>query len=366
MAGSSSLRRRRTRLGVAVRLRMLARRRPRQLALAVATSGISAAMLVGAFLVRPDDPGSYWQGLLLNVGSTLLLALITYGLVQAVVVALNESSTIEHPRFDPNVYIRNVRRSSQQVTILETCTELLEPWMSDDFLAAVEESLRRGAYFELFILNPDSTAARRRTDELGPRLDVTTTIYTNLRLIMKWRDECQGAEFLSKFHVYVCHQHPQVQVYRWDDRALISFHIEGELSAEAPQIETHMTSTPWGYFIDKRRAALTADKRTCTLDQYRSKELTLSGPADDPMTIDVHYVTDQGIFYVRGEELAEDPGLAERAFVQMSEWQNEPPTEFSVRQVRGAERRRANELFFRKYGERFEICFRLTPRTSDS
>jgi hypothetical protein len=74
---------------------------------------------------------------------------------------------------DPNVYLRNVAKSTQQVTILETCTEQLEPWMSEDFLAAVEESLRRGAYFELFILNPDCGAARRRTEELRRQVDVS-------------------------------------------------------------------------------------------------------------------------------------------------------------------------------------------------
>jgi hypothetical protein len=50
----------------------------------------------------------------------------------------------------------------------------------------------------------------------------------NLRAITKWRNEFEGAEFLSKFHVCVCYQHPQVHVYRWDDRALISFHIEAD------------------------------------------------------------------------------------------------------------------------------------------
>jgi hypothetical protein len=340
------------------RLGVVLRRRPRQVFVVVGASSSGVAILAVAYLMDPDNTQLYWQSLFLTVGSTVLLALVVYGIAQGAVVALRESTTTERPRLDVEEYINMVRRCSQHVMILDTCTELLEPWYSKSFLKALEEALMKGATFELFILNPNSDAARRRTDEVNGLLDVPKVIMGNLLSLMRWKEERAGALYLDRLNVYICEQPPQIQVYQWDDRAVVSFHTEGLLSAESPQIETHVKRTPWGGFVDKRRSALLADVRTIPLMDYWARPIRATLSAGNEIEVRVNYVTINEVPYVRNERLV-DIDAIQTVTAHLVMRRGDPPTEYRLTWVKGDERETVNNLFYQKYGRQYEVYFRL-------
>jgi hypothetical protein len=75
------------------------------------------------------------------------------------------------------------------------------------------------------LLVPDSAAARQRAEEIYP-VDVRGVIVDNLRYLHLFANALP-APLRSLFDVRIYDASPSVQIFRWDDRALISFFRSG-------------------------------------------------------------------------------------------------------------------------------------------
>jgi|SRR5690242_11706644 len=272
-------------------------RRVRHL-VAVVVLGIAAVVL----LAEARFVGGYWQGLLLNVGASLVMVIATYLIFNPIFAEIRAVTSQEHPRLDYDAFIDHVQRTHGTVCILETWTGALEEPYRRRFLDAVQQALRRGARVRILLLDPDAAATEQRTEEIHRRRDVRSEIMANLldlRQLWSMLDETVR----RRLEVRIYSASPSVQLYRWDDKAYLSFFPLGALAYDTPQLETFM-NTPWGEFVDRRFDELWDDDATRDLAAYWSTTLTLVHPDGLAEDCAADYVVEEEVWYVSIPDLA--------------------------------------------------------------
>jgi len=121
------------------------------------------------------------------------------------------------------------------------------------FIRAVELAIGRQAHVQVLLLDPDSLAVTLRAQELGeaPGLaDIRREIMRNIRTLHAFEHQLTG-EQRRRFEVRLCSASAGVTLYRWDDKALVSFLSVGRLSGQGAQLEVTLGS-PLGLFVEQR------------------------------------------------------------------------------------------------------------------
>ncbi|HEY3503036.1 MAG TPA: hypothetical protein VGN37_09695 [Actinocatenispora sp.] len=334
------------------------RRRTRHAVVVAVLALASVAMLVGA--ARLDG---YWYDLCLNVGASLVLVIATYLIFNPLFSELAAASIREHHRLDYSRFIHEVESSHGRVDILETWTGLLEAPYLDQFLSAVRLAAGRGVAVKILLLDPDSNAAVQRTEELGGH-DVASSILTNLRdLYAFWRTGLEP-ELRRQVDIRVYDAMPSVQLYRWDDKAFISFYPLGQLAYDTPQIEAFM-ATPWGEFVQNRFDEMWAAKDTRRLDAFMTMRMGLSHHGSDLGDCRADFVLADGTFYVDTPVLVNHVIKHGRDGITV---RCRPPGVPAVDEGYHVDpvdaeplRRRVRELFLLKYGHAPDVVIRLVP-----
>jgi hypothetical protein len=95
---------------------------------------------------------------------------------------------------------------------------------------------------------------------------------------------------------------PSVQMYRWDDKAFISFFPVSGKTFDAQQIEAFV-STPLGEFVDDRFTELWETAPVRDLDSCLSLELCLRQAGRDLESCEARYVRVDGTWYIAGSDL---------------------------------------------------------------
>ncbi|MFY1614985.1 hypothetical protein [Micromonospora sp. WMMD736] len=255
--------------------------------------GIALVMLLAAWRST-----GFLSDLLLNLGSSVVLAAISYVIFDPLFEEARRARVQEHLSFDQAAFVTRLRRCTRRVRILDTWTILLEQRHREETFDAVRAALGNGAHVQLLLLDPDCTAAQQRSEELErQRVDVPRQIRTNLRHLAAFADTLDPA-VRHRLQVRLYDASPSIQLYQWDSRALISFFPIGKLSFNVPQLEVDMDS-PWGGFVHARFEELWEHQReTSNLDQYWSVTVTLRHEDSDVVEVQVPYVTVQGQHYV--------------------------------------------------------------------
>jgi hypothetical protein len=153
----------------------------------------------------------------------------------------------------------------------------------------------------VLLLDPDSSAARQRTEELERRqIDVAAQIMDNLRHLHQFRATLTAAEHRAQFKVSVYDASPSIQLYQWDSRALISFFPIGKVSFDVPQLEVDMAS-PWGQFVDRRFDELWEHRdHIRSLDRYWRLTVVLTHGDVRIDSVPVPYVSVDDQVYIDG------------------------------------------------------------------
>ena len=282
---------------------------------------VSASMLVAAKASR-----GFTSDLLLNLGSSLVLAAVSYLIFDPIFDEARKARVEEHERFDQATFIERMRETNRNIRILDTWTILLEGRARERTFSAMREALGQGATIRVLLLDPSSAAAQQRADELERRqIDVAAQIMANLRQLHQFREQLERAEQRSRLKVCVYDASPSIQLYQWDGRALISFFPIGKVSFDVPQLEVDMAS-PWGQFVDRRFDELwDHGDHIRTLDRYWRLTLTLTHGAERLDTVPVPYVSDDDGIYVDGTG-----ALANRLAGLMLHGRDEQPAAFGA------------------------------------
>jgi hypothetical protein len=282
-------------------VRALARRPGWLLVLALGLVTASGLLVYGAANTQDGVPNAA-----LNVGTSMLGALITVAIIGPIIRYVQEGTVREHPRLDYGWFSEQVNTATQHVQILTTFTNVLDHAATDRFFRGVRTALSRQAQVRILLLNPRSLAADLRQQELAGgnvRMSVQREILRNLRRLSRFVVEL-GERDRAGFEVRLYDASASITLYRWDDRALVSFLPIGRFSEFGAQLEVTMRS-PLGEFIQQRFDELWDDRATLTMADFMDLSVTLVEDEQTARQVQARYVDHNGdCFVVHTEILA--------------------------------------------------------------
>ncbi|WBB68715.1 hypothetical protein [Micromonospora sp. WMMD812] len=344
------------------RLRWRLRRVAGSLALVV----LSVALLAWG---RAED--GYDRDVLLNIGASVVIVALTYAIFDPLFEELRRSRVEEHPRLDDEEFSAHVAGATSVVAIMDTGSHLLEGGGRERFLNALRAALGNGVVVRVLLLDPDSAAASQRAEEIRP-VDVRRVLVDNLRRLNEFATSLDKG-LRARFHVRIYDASPSIHMFRWDDKALISFFPIGARASASPHLEVFMAS-PLGDFVESRFDELWRHPSTRHLDEYVCLPLTVSHGSTVLRSCAVHFVAEGDEWCIDGSPMVDqltDHGTGPLEVrlsrsLAVNGWSG---TSFRLVRVDGDEERmRVLALFDAKYGPRnvtgpgrARIALRLIP-----
>jgi hypothetical protein len=237
-----------------LRDRIRIRRVPDRRWLAALGLGLTA-ILVLSMVARPLE--RYWQNYALNTAADLIGAVFTLFVITPIIERAGEARVREHSELDYSRFLDRASRSSNVLRVLDTYSNLLIEPHAGRFETVVQEAIARGVSVRILLINPTTLAAEQRALELGQADDLRPRLYRNLATLDRLRRSFDsyggpgGRGSGTEFEVRLYSSGPDVTMYRWDDRVLVSFYPVGKVSGQTSQLEVSVDS-PLGGFVNAR------------------------------------------------------------------------------------------------------------------
>jgi hypothetical protein len=186
---------------------------------------------------------------------------------------------------------------------------------------------------------------------------VVAEVTENLRSLHEFRTEELPESVRDKLEVRIYSLAPAVQMYRWDDKAFISFYPAGELAYDTTQIETYL-QTPLGQFVESRFDDLWDDSRTRTLERYMLLELRITDPNGESEEFSVDFVQLEDTTFISTRGLGRYLG---HRFADLSVNIDGGGPTFQLATVDADLQENVDLQFRRKYGTDRDTVVRLVP-----
>jgi hypothetical protein len=330
---------------------------------------VSALLLGWAFY-----SAGFTRDVLVNIGASIVIVALSYAIFDPLFQELHRSRVEEHASFDPDTFSRHVHDADDMVAMMDTGNHILEGAYRGRFLAALRQALRNGARVRILLLDPDSAAATQRAEEIRP-VDVRRVIIDNLRYLNEFANGLAERE-RGRFHVRIYDASPSIQMFRWDDRALISFFPIGVRASAAPHLEVQLNS-PLGDFVQSRFDELWHHPSTRELGGYVAVPVTVLLGDRALLRCAVHFVRLGDAYVIDGTPMVDqltDHGTGNLEVVTgyALELDGHSGSSFRLQRVDQdtvPDRDSALRLFDQKYGPRelngpgrARLAMRLVPR----
>ncbi|GAA4710392.1 hypothetical protein [Phytohabitans rumicis] len=273
------------------------RRRARRIVGVLALLTVAAVLLVWARLTR-----GFNSDLLLNIGAAVVMVALSYAVFDPIFEELRRSRVEEHPSFDHDEFSDHVAGAVDLVAVMDTGNHMLEGTSRGRFLTAVRTALGNGATVRVLLLDPDSAAADQRAEEIRP-VDVRRVIQDNLRHLNDFAGALDAGT-LTRFQVRIYDASPSIQMFRWDDKALISFFPIGIRASAAPHLEVYLSS-PLGDFVQGRFDDLWRHPSTRPLSDYITVPITVFHEDTPLRNCGVHFVIVDGDCFIDGAPMVD-------------------------------------------------------------
>jgi hypothetical protein len=277
--------------------RLRLRRRARRLVGVLILLVIAAILLLWARLTT-----GFNSDLLLNIGAAVVMVGLSYAVFDPIFEELRRSRVEEHPSFDHDEFSGHVAGASDLVTVMDTGMHMLEGTSRGRFLEAVRSALGNGATVRVLLLDPDSAAASQRAEEIRP-VDVRRVIQDNLRHLHEFEDTLSAAH-QARFQVRIYDASPSIQMFRWDDKALISFFPIGVRASASPHLEVYLES-PLGEFVQGRFDDLWRHASTRPLSDYVTVPVTVFHRDTPLRSCGVHFVLVEDAWFIDGAPMVD-------------------------------------------------------------
>jgi hypothetical protein len=265
--------------------------------------GLLALAAVAVLLLRAGDGiDHYQQNLAINIGADMIGAIVTVFVITPLIARAQDGRVREHPRLDYEWFVDQVPRSTSWVQVLDTFSNLLDRPVTARFFRALEQALQHRAHIQILLLDPDSLAVSMRAQELGQgsgQAGIRAQIMRNLRTLDAFQRDLPE-RYRRRFEVRVYSAASGVTLYRWDDKALVSFLTVGRLSGQGSQLEVAVGS-PLGTFVGQRFDELWHAGRP--MDQFMRMLLRIDDPAGALREFSCPFVQFQDMAYVLHSEL---------------------------------------------------------------
>jgi hypothetical protein len=352
--------------------RIRLRRRLRRLLGILVLLVISAALLGWARL-----SAGFNRDVLVNVGASVVIVALSYAIFDPLFEELRRSRVEEHAMFDHDEFNRHVSTSADLVAVMDTGNHLLEGTSRSRFLAALRKALHNGAKVRILLLDPDSAAASQRAEEIRP-VDVRRVIIDNLRHLNDFADSLDDRQ-RQMFRVRIYDASPSIQIFRWDDKALISFFPIGVRASASPHLEVYLSSS-LGEFVQGRFDDMWRHPSTRELAEYIAVPVTVYHREVSLRSCEVHFVLLEDACFIDGAPMVDQltdhgTGRLEIVTPQPLLLDGHSASRFRLARVDGdtvPDRASVLGMFDRKYGRReFDgpgrprLAMRLIPHVDE-
>jgi hypothetical protein len=220
--------------------------------------GLAAVVALG-WIGRSVQP--YWPNFALNTAADLIGAVFIIYVITPIIERAGQGGVREHAELDYSQFLDDAARTTSVVRILDTYSHLLAEPHAERFETVVCDALARGVSVRVLLINPTTLAAEQRELELGHADELRPMLERNLETVARIHRAFdqdggpRGRGGAADFQVRLYSSGPDVTMYRWDDRALVSFYPVGKLSGRSTQLEVTV-DTPLGSFVNGRFQAV--------------------------------------------------------------------------------------------------------------
>jgi hypothetical protein len=305
----------------------------------------------------------YGQNLALNVGADLVGAVVTIFVISPLITRAQHGRVREHRRLDYDLFTEQVARSTTDVRILDTFSNLFDRPGTARFFRAVREAMARQVHVRVLLLHPDSMAAAQRASELddGPaHPDLRVQIVRNLRVLDRFARDL-NEQIAHRFEVRLYAVSASVTLYRCDDWVLVSFLPIGRLSSDGTQLEI-ATGSPLGTFVGERFEELWRHGEE--INSFLRVRVEMTGSDTPPRTFTCDYVTFNTLLHIAEPQILAHIAIArETSFYAIVPGQTR---QYRLEVVAPEEQDTLSMLYVEKYEQAGHPFVRLTPTADDS
>ena len=258
------------------------------------------AVVVAILLLISSSLTDYGMNLSLNLAADLIGTIVVLFVIAPFIerAELHRDSVLD--RFDHRAFIRQAADARHRIVILEMWTDLLQDGYQRPFLNSIRAALEQNVEVRILLLDPDARAAEQRADDLLRRTNVVDNIMDNLLVLNNFRDDLPE-QLRRNIDIRVYSALPPVQMYRVDDRIVVSFYPVNITSWNAAQYQTSPRAQ-LGTFVATKFDELWEAPSTRTLDQFREITITVNS-GELPKSYQVKFVTSEEQIYVCGAEI---------------------------------------------------------------
>jgi hypothetical protein len=267
-------------------------RRPQTLTVLVGLAAVAVFLLW-----QSAGVDHYPQNVALNVGADIVGAIVTVFVIMPMISRAQDGRVREHARLDYEWFTDQVYGATSCVKLLDTFSNLLDQPVTDRFFRAVELAIGRQSQVQVLLLDPDSLAVALRAQELGEipgQADIRREIMRNLRTLHAFDARLSEAQ-RRRFEVRLYSVSAGVTLYRWDDKALVSFLSVGRISGQGVQLEVTVGS-PLGVFVEQRFDELWRHSKP--VDQFMRLHVMLVEADGSQREFASRFVVVQDVLYV--------------------------------------------------------------------
>ena len=322
------------------------------------------AALAAVLLVFASPQVGYLHSVALEIGGDVVGAIIIVAILTPLITLAREGRVRERSRLDYDMFTDNMAGATSVVKILDTYSNLFDRPQTPQALRAFESALGRHARVRVLLLHPDSTAASVRAEETH-RATIRQEILRNLTVLRGFHQRLDKRH-RRRFEVRLYAAAASITLYRWDDRALISFLSLGRHTGQGSQLDIDV-DTSLGHFVEQHFNELWSE--AAPVRDYLRVQLRLTDGADGtPRDFSLPFVLVDDVHY-----LADPQVLAHLARVHaaggtvVGRLASQPDLELHPQVVDDGDERLRGELtalFLEKYGWPGQAYFCLTAAPS--
>lgn len=235
---------------------------------------LGVAALATYMLAYASPQLGYLHSVALEVGGDLLGAIITVVILTPLIARAREGRIRERGRLDYDLFTDYVSGATSSIKILDTHSALFDRPDTTRTLDAFRRTLERQTRVQILLLHPNSTSIAVRTEEKH-RDTIRAEIRRNIRALSEFAGGLPEA-VRRRFEVRLYSTAASATLYRWDDRALVSFLSFGRHNPGG-HLEIDL-GTSLGHFVEEHFSELWHE--AMPLDAYLRLQLTLTNTAD--------------------------------------------------------------------------------------
>ncbi|MEC3981218.1 hypothetical protein [Amycolatopsis sp. H20-H5] len=330
----------------------------------VAIAGV-LAVLTALLLVAAAGSADYGRNLALNLGADLIGTIVVLFLIAPMIERGDRGRDSVLDRFDHKAFIRQAGDARHRIMVLELWLDLLQGTYRKPFADALRGALKRDVELRILLLDPDAAAARQRADDLG-RTNVNTNILENLQRLHEFRQSLPE-RLRGNIDIRVYAALPPVQMYRVDDRLIVSFFPVNMTSWNAAQYQTN-PQAQLGTFVCAKFDELWDAENTRTLEQFRRVDVEVGFGAEMD-SYQVRFVTDGEHTYLGGRDIVDAhantgiAGLHARLVRGNAQGERDVLTAdaLTLLEAGDPDHHDVQTLFERKYGHNHEVVLKFVP-----